>query len=624
MQSSLFANLGTTTLVDTPQAFSKLLERCAHAKQVGFDTESAGPLLYDNPKMINIFRSTLVGYSIAFEDMMSFYVPCGHGKRRLPMWSVDKVLNALPKGCVVWAHNWKHDYQTLKLEGVQLPRYLRYADSMVAAYDAHMGIEVRTDGDIQYRYGLKALAKHHLNVDTVSFDKAVSARGGILMMSPKEVTLYAGNDALYTLLVGKRCLAGMPEGNAEYFWEYDMPFAFLLGDMETHGIGLDRDLITETHRIVAPKAAELRKTFESRWGCAISSDSQVRDTFFSSGLWSPPVKTEKDRPGTAGSPFTKNGVPKVDAKALRLQAECAPTQDGRDAAAIRLEWRGYNKLISTYTWPLINQADDYPDRRLHGSFNQVGTKTGRLSSSAPNMQNIITSGEYAGRIKAAFIPKAGNVFVSADYSQLEYRILAHYAGGALQESYNSGSNDVHQAMADKVGKTRKQAKTLNFGIVYGMGVEALGSQLGMGAQEAKSFIDSYMKNIPEVAALKRQLNNKASSTGWIRMVTGILRATPGFDSEGGALRRAERQAFNKLFQGGAAEIAKIAMLGTQRRLGRRGQVVLQVHDEICVEVERADAKAASKVLQEEMERAISLKVPLRADPAIGENWGACK
>lgn len=614
-QSSLFQDESfKADLVDTPDKFHKLLQRCQHATEVGFDTESAGPLLYNDSSMINIYRSTIVGFSVAFEDGYCAYVPTGHGKRRLPSRAVERFLRALPKGCIVWAHNWKHDYQSIKLEGYEMPRHLDYRDSMVAAFSAHAGVPTFRNGEVSYSYGLKKLIPHHLMVGSMTFTDAISSKLGILGSAPKNVAKYACQDALCTLKLGKQFFADLPAGNADYFLKYDMPFVFLLADMEMGGIGLDRQGIRDTYRLLNPKAHALREAFETRWGCSIGSDTQVRAKFYGEGLWDAKL-----------ADVTAGGQPKVDAKALRLHAEKASTEEARQAASARLEWKGYNKIISTYTWPLVDMADDYPDGKLHGQFNPVGTVTGRLSSSKPNMQNIVAHGEYAGRIKQAFVPDEGRVFVSADYSQLEYRLLAHYAGGALREAYNSGKSDVHQAMADLVGVDRKSAKMLNFGIVYGRGPTALGQDLKMTYVEAKRFLDRYLMRIPEVDKLKKAVWQKGRACGWLKMVSGVQRAVPGLDNpDSGKRGRAERQAFNKLFQGSAAEIAKIAMLNTQQKLGKRGRVVLQVHDEICIEVSRKDGDAAARLLQTEMENAIKLSVPLKAEPTIGTNWGECK
>ncbi|HEX9873788.1 MAG TPA: DNA polymerase, partial [Deferrimonas sp.] len=301
-------------------------------------------------------------------------------------------------------------------------------------------------------------------------------------------------------------------------------------------------------------------------------------------------------------------------------------------AARILDYRSLSKLKSTYTDSLPKLI--HPGTgRIHTSFNQTVTATGRLSSSDPNLQNIPIRTEEGGRIREAFIPAEGNLLLSADYSQIELRVLAHMADETvLKESFAKGE-DIHSRTASEVfgvfpemvtPEMRRQAKTINFGVIYGMGAFSLGKDLGIPTREAQHFIDNYFARYPGIKGFMESKKEEARQKQYVTTLLGRRCAVPEINSQNGSIRSyAERNAINYPIQGSAADIIKVAMVAIHRRLAKEGlgaRMVIQVHDELVFDVPEKEVDSVTALVREEMEGALSLSVPLRVEIGVGKNW----
>jgi DNA polymerase-1 len=330
-----------------------------------------------------------------------------------------------------------------------------------------------------------------------------------------------------------------------------------------------------------------------------------------------------------GGKRMKTGAWGTDAAVLQTLAE-----EGHELPARILEWRQLAKLKSTYTDALVTQINPQTNR-VHTSFAMAATSTGRLSSTDPNLQNIPVRTEEGGRIRRAFIAEAGHVLVSADYSQIELRLLAHVADiAALKKSFAEGE-DIHARTASEVfgvplagmdPLTRRRAKAINFGIIYGISAFGLARQLGISPQEARIYIAAYFARYPEIQAYMERMKDQARTRGYVLTPFGRRCYVPSI-AERNAARRAyaERQAINAPLQGGAADIIKRAMVRLPEALAGAGlaaRLLLQVHDELLFEAPRHEGEATARLARDVMQEAASLSVPLVVETGIGENWAA--
>ena len=605
------------TEVVTDAMVPELCQKIRAAKVLGIDTESDGPQLL-NKKMLNVYKSYLVGVSVAVtpsasaEPAPSYYLPVAHRVgTNLSYTKQLQVREALSEtNAIQWAHNWKHDYRVLRQEGWLSSPPKRAADSMVAAW--------LTGEDATHRFGLKHLAKSHLGKDTKSFEE-VFAGAGVGAVSPEEAAEYAGHDAEWTLGLGEKFLAKLKEQElTKWFWDTEMPFVFVLEEMERRGMLIDPARVGELETILRAKVEAITEEWDFLFPkVSITSGKQLQDFFIPGGHWNPELVGK-----------TEGGDAKMDKEAMEtFLANTEPGTLGHEGARLRLEYQASAKYLTTYTHTLVEDASQYPDRRLHPSFHQTGTVTGRLACSQPNLQNIPARSKVGKEIKACFVPAPGNVFVAADYSQIELRVLAHYSGGALAQAYEDGI-DLHARNAEAVGCTRDGAKTIIFAKVYGAGVKKIAKQMGVKYGEAKKFIGRLDKEFPEVVEVLDKMVETARIRGYARTLSHRRRYLPGLRLEEAERWSAERMAKNTPIQGTASDVMKVAMLKVSARLSdpqfAGAFIVGQVHDELTVECPMTIATPVAKMLKEEMERAFPLKVPLLAEPKIGSNWAECK
>ncbi|MBN1141176.1 MAG: DNA polymerase I, partial [Deltaproteobacteria bacterium] len=403
-------------------------------------------------------------------------------------------------------------------------------------------------------------------------------------------------------------------GQERLFSEVEMPLLPVLADMEWAGIRIDPGKLKALSRDLELRLGQLTTEIHGLAGAEfnIASPKQLGEVLF-------------DRLKLPRGRKTKTGW-STDVEVLTQLAE------EHEICARILDYRSVSKLKSTYA-DALPQLVNPETGRLHTSFNQSVTVTGRLSSSDPNLQNIPVRSAEGRRIREAFIPADGWHLLSADYSQVELRILAHMAAEeALQESFRRGE-DIHARTAGEVfglaagevsAEQRRRAKAINFGIIYGMSAFGLSRQLGIGRQEAQSYIDRYFERYPRIRTFMEERIEEAQRLRYVTTLLGRRCPVPDIDSKNGAVRgNAERNAINYPIQGSAADLIKLAMIRIHRRLAEerfRSRMVLQVHDELLFEVPEEELSRIEKLVRAEMEGAMSLAVPLAVELGSGVNW----
>jgi DNA polymerase-1 len=418
-------------------------------------------------------------------------------------------------------------------------------------------------------------------------------------------------------LLGKRL---KKEGLEEVFTTLELPLVPVLEEMERHGIRLDTAVLEELDRRLVASLAELEREIHSEAGGPfnINSPQQLAEVLFERRALPVLRRTAKTR------------VPSTDADVL---SELAAR--GHRLPALLIEYREQTKLKSTYVDALPKQVG--PDGRVHTRFNQAVAATGRLSSSDPNLQNIPVRTELGREVRRAFVADPHHLLLTADYSQIELRVLAHLSGDpALNEAFSRGE-DIHRATASLVfgvapelvgPEQRRAAKTINFGLIYGMGAYALARELGVSNAEAQKFIDAYFARLPKVREYLDRTKEQARETGKVSTLFGRVRFISGLDATNSQVRgNAERQAINAPVQGTAADLMKLAMIRLHGALAEHGlpaRLLLQVHDELILEVSRTAAKEAGALVTRVMEGVAELRVPLKVDIGTGSSWAAAK
>lgn len=609
-----------------------LAEKAARMPFHGLDTESDGPLLVQ-PKwtkkgkqktkgFINMYRSTTVGYSVAFPDRTAYYVPLNHRKYNA---NYREALNVLRILCQRpgWAHNLQHELLALRRTEVDVHvSTLGLRDSQVACWLA--GQHDGSGG-----YGLKELVKQHLGHEQLTFEVVTQgANFGTLDPTTPEATRYACEDAVSALLLGLQAEGQIwAWGLGDWYLDVEMPFVHVLRHMTDTGIPIDRAKAQHLGDTLSNQAKQGAVEFRAKYDADPASPKQLQ-SLFERGIW----PTEGVKRGKTGFSTANDSITALLA--------ILPEGEGREAAVLLLKVRESSKASSTYTTNLVVLADQYPDGRLHPSYHQTGTVTGRLSSSYPNGQNMPSRSDIAKSIMEMFAAEEGREFGSADYSQIELRVLAHFAGGSLARGYQEGI-DVHQLTADKTGLSRNDGKTLNFAKIYGAQAKKLSHQLGVSVQEARDFMRAYDKGMPEINGFVRRVVEAAYDRGFVKTLSGRRGLFPDMTSrdrtaikrkfkavEAGELTMDdlfnawsdERKAFNLVIQGGASDITKKAMVDIFKTMPTDMGLQTQIHDDIRWETHQSNTESM-ELVRTTMEAAWpSLRVPLVADPKMGKTW----
>jgi DNA polymerase-1 len=565
------------------------------------DTEATGR----NPLL-----DRLVGFSICSEEGRAAYVPLMHDYEGAPA-QMDKgeALDALKplmedRAVAKTGHNLKYDILILRGEGVET-RGVLY-DTMVASYLLN---------PLRPGHSLENVALEHLGARKTPFKEVAGKGGGFHGVELSRAVDYACRDAELALRLKDVLFSRLgPEGLERTYFEMEMPLIYVLADMEQAGMKLDAGRLGELGGELERELDALRQRiyFFAGGEFNLNSPKQLAAVLF-------------ERLGLRPGKKKKTGY-STDVSVLEELAR--EHELPRDL----LTWRTLAKLKNTYV-DVLPRLLNPRTGRLHTSFNQAVTATGRLSSSEPNLQNIPVRGEWGTRIREAFVAERGCVIISADYSQIELRILAHLSGDrGLGEAFRDGL-DVHARTAAEIfgvkeGKVtpemRRVAKTVNFGIIYGITPFGLSESLGISRQEAEAYINGYFARHPGVGAYIDRALREARESGFVRTLFGRKRPVPELSSGNRNTRLlGQRLAVNSPVQGSAADIIKMAMIRISSRL--RGEVtgarmVLQVHDELVLEAPEGEGDRVSALLREEMQGAAGLSVPVVVDIGSGRNW----
>ena len=587
-------------LIDTEEKEDQLLQNILTQPILSLDTETTGT---------DPIRAELVGMSFAYAENQAFYVPVP-ADRTEAQRIVDKFKPVFenPQTLKV-GQNIKYDMLVLANYGVEIqgPMF----DTMIAHYVLQP----------ELHHGMDYLAEIYLHYETIKIEELIGPKGknqkNMRDLDPINIYRYACEDADVTLKLKNVLEKELKQNDAEaLFRDIEMPLVPVLAYMERNGVRIDTEALKETSRHFTARMNQIEEEVHRLAGVEfnIASPKQVGEVLF-------------DRLKIVDKPKkTKTGQ-------YVTSEEVLESLKGKHEIVEKiLEHRGLKKLLGTYI-DALPQLINPETGHIHTSFNQTVTATGRLSSSNPNLQNIPVRNEDGKEIRKAFIPDEGCEFFSADYSQIELRIMAHLSGDPHMIEAFRANQDIHAATAAKIYKekledvTREQrskAKTANFGIIYGISVFGLAERLGIDRKEAKELIDGYFENYPHVKEYMDSSIQAARQKGYIETVFRRRRYLPDINSRNAVVRGyAERNAINAPIQGSAADIIKVAMIRIYRRFREenlRSKMILQVHDELNFSVVPEEKEKVQQIVIAEMESAYKMKVPLLADCGWGKNW----
>ena len=603
-KNAKFESIKTTQheykLVENEEELRQLCDFFITKEFVSIDTETTST---------DAISAELVGLSFSVEENKAFYVPIPANNEEAikyvqifkPLYENDKIMKI--------GQNIKYDYEVLSRYGVTLQG--KMFDTMIA----HYLIQPELHHNMDY------MAETLLGYQTIHIEELVGPKGkkqkNMRDLSPTDIYEYAAEDADITLRlknVLEPRLKGL--GVEELFWNIEMPLVRVLADMELNGVCLDTEALQDTSKIFTERMKQYEQEIYKEAGeeFNISSPKQVGDILFGKlQIMDKPKKTK------TGQYVTSEEV---------LQSLEGKIPIVRNI----LNYRGMKKLLSTYIDALpklINPRTGH----IHTSFNQALTATGRLSSSDPNLQNIPVRTDDGKEIRKCFIPEEGCLFFSADYSQIELRIMAHLSEDEnMMEAFREG-HDIHRATAAKIWHVdidkvtdaqRKKAKQANFGIIYGITTYGLAQRMDIPNSEAKELIEGYFRTFPKVQTYMEQAKEEARAKGYAETLFHRRRYLADINSRNATVRGfAERNAINAPIQGTEADIIKVAMVRIWERFkkeGIRSKMILQVHDELNFSVFPEEREQVERIVIEEMQNAYPLNVPLIADAGWGKNW----
>ena len=587
-------------LIDNQEEASKLCDFFRTKQILSLDTETTS---------LSPIDAELVGLCFAVEAHQAFYVAIPNDREEaLQYVNIFKPIYEDPSILKI-GQNIKYDYMVLMNYGVTLQG--KMFDTMLAHYVVQP----------ELHHNMDYLAETLLHYKTIHIDELIGPHGkhqkSMRELDPKDVYAYGAEDADITLQLKNVLEPKLKEtGTEDLFWNIEMPLVPVLADMERQGVRIDTAALRETSVIFTERMNLLEQHIYAKAGETfnISSPKQVGEVLFGKlNIMEKPKRTK------TGQYVTNEEV----LQSLRTK---------HPIVADILDYRGLKKLLGTYVDALpklINKRTGH----IHTSFNQALTATGRLSSSDPNLQNIPVRSEDGKEIRKCFIAEQDCLFFSADYSQIELRIMAHLSEDAnMIEAFREGF-DIHAATAAKIkhkkmedvsAAERKQAKQANFGIIYGITTYGLAQRMGIDNKEARKLIEDYFATFPKVRAFMEQAKEQARRKGYAETLFGRRRYLPDILSKNGTVRGfAERNAINAPIQGSEADIIKLAMIRIWRRFKAeniRSKMILQVHDELNFSVYPDEKERVEQIVLEEMQGAYTLKVPLTVDAGWGKNW----
>lgn len=586
------------------QAFQDLVSTLSSSDEFCFDTETTS---------LDPMQAELVGISFSIRPHQAYYVPVGHSYAGAPKQiSLDLALGALKPimenpAIRKIGQNIKYDLLVLGHYGLQV-KGISF-DTMIASYLLNPG---------KPSHGMDAMALEYLNYKTITYAEVTGSgkkQIGFADVDVQTATRYSGEDADITLRLKQTLAPMLREQNLEsLFLDMEMPLMEVLADMERIGVKINADFLKLMSKKLGIDMAGIEKTIYELAGTEfnINSPKQLADILFVKLKLTPTKKTKTG--------FSTN----VDVLEELASVHPLPAEV--------LKYRTLAKLKSTYIDALPLMINPKTGR-LHTSLNQTVTATGRLSSSEPNLQNIPIRTEVGREIRQAFIAEQGAILLSADYSQIELRVLAHMSGDSALIKTFQNDEDVHTRTASEIfGLTpeeitpemRRKAKAVNFGIIYGISAFGLAQDIGVSNAEAKRYIDNYFAQYPRVREFIDHTIADAKKNGCVSTLFGRRRFIPELASSSTAVRNfGERMAINTPIQGTAADLIKLAMINIQKRLARenlRSKMILQVHDELVFEVPDQEIDRMKTLVKEEMEGVLTLSVPIRVDMGMGKNW----
>ena len=603
-ENSSFETLKSTPhnykLVENQEDLKKLCDYFFTKQILSLDTETTSTSAID---------AELVGLSFAVKEFEAFYVPIpANREEALQIVNIFKPLYEDPKILKV-GQNLKYDLEVLRNYGIELKG--KMWDTMIAHYLIQP----------ELRHNMDYMAEIYLNYQTIHIDELIGPKGknqkSMRSLLPSQVYEYAAEDADITLRLKNKLEPELKKYDCEkLFYEIEMPLMPVLAEMEMNGVCLDTQSLAETSKQFTNRMNEIEARIFELAGQQfnIASPKQVGEILFDK------LKiVEKAKKTKTGQYVTSEEV---------LQQ----LKNKHEIVADILEHRGLKKLIGTYIDALpklINPRTGH----IHTSFNQTITATGRLSSSDPNLQNIPIRGEDGKEIRKAFIPEPGCLFFSADYSQIELRVMAHLSQDPQMIEVFREGKDLHAATAANIYKKpiaevtrdeRTKSKRANFGIIYGITVFGLAERLDIPRDEAKMLIDGYFETFPQVHNYMEKSKEVARQQGYVTTLFGRRRYLPDINSHNATVRGfAERNAINAPIQGTAADIIKVAMIHIFQRFkaeGIKSKMILQVHDELNFSVLPEEKEKVEQIVIEEMQNAFHMAVPLVADSGFGDNW----
>jgi DNA polymerase-1 len=577
-------------IVLTEEQLAALIERLQSAPEISLDTETTSE---------DAMTAELVGISLAIEPGAGFYIPLAHSylgaPRQLPRDLVMAKLKDILQTKPIIGQNLKYDAKILRRSGIELKNIV--FDSMLAAYLL----------DPESRKDLNELARRYLGHSVMDFSELGAARMDLVPI--EQAARYSIADAEAVIRLKEKMLPELRSKNQEkLFYEVELPLINVLIEMELNGILLDKEILREQAKELETLATQLLQDIFRLAGQDFNPNSPKQVAYVLFEKLKLPVLRK-----------TKTG-PSTDAYVLQELASLHPLPEKL------LAYRELEKLLSTYVKKLPEYINPRTGR-VHTTFQQHVTVTGRLSSTDPNLQNIPVRTELGGQIRKAFVAPPGRVLIGADYSQIELRVLAHLSEDPGLIGAFERDEDVHARTAatifnipiESVGpRERRIAKMINFGLSYGMTGYGLAQRTGLSRSEAEKFIKNYFENYPGVRAYMERVVREAEEKRYLETLLGRRRYFVELSSQ------TKREAINFPVQGTAADIMKLAMLRVYERIQSgeiRADMLLQIHDELIFEADAEAAERAAQLIKQTMESAFSLRVPLKVETHIGTNWG---
>jgi DNA polymerase-1 len=599
--SSINSNNHNYQLVNTPEKVTQLVDILTHSKCFCFDTETTG---------LDAFSDELVGFSFSIAPNEAWYVPCPILKDET-IALLNNFKNVFENNSILKVgHNLKFDILFLSQYEIQVCE--PFFDTMLAHYLIQPELSHKMDN----------LSRFYLNYTPVPIESLIGSKGpsqkNMREVAPDIIKEYAAEDADVTLKLYSILYKDLINNNLEYlFNKIEMPLMQVLCTMEKNGVILDVDFLNAYAVELKNELLKVEQSIYELCGCQfnISSPKQLGEVLFDKLKIDSSIKKTKS-----------NSYPTGEEVLIELT-------DKHPVVELILEYRSLNKLIGTYVEALPKLVNP-KTQRVHTSFNQALTSTGRLSSSNPNFQNIPIREERGREIRKAFISSFENgLILAADYSQVELRIMAHMSKDQGMIDAFFAKQDIHSATAAKIynvpigevtREQRRRAKTANFGIIYGISVFGLSQRLKIPRKEASEIIDGYFKNFPGVKSYMTDTVLLAREKGYAETILNRRRYLPDLHSANANVRgNAERTAINAPIQGSAADIMKLAMVNIALKMKEKclkSKMILQVHDELVFDVYPGEQYSLAELVKHEMENAYQLDVPLDVEVGIGKNW----